>query len=90
MGLDIIDLREKIDSIDDELVRLFHERMFISGDIAQYKMRNGLEIYDPEREKIKLADVLNKSDPVLHDYVKALYSRIFELSRMYQTSRGRS
>lgn len=82
MGID--ELRAGIDGIDDELVRLFCGRMRVSGDIALYKARNGLPVFDGERERVKLADVLAKTEPCMRGYMGELYSLIFELSRSYQ------
>jgi len=82
--MDLNELREKIDRIDDELVRLFCERMRVCGEVAQFKARGGLAVLDVAREKQKLADVLGKSDEDLRRYVEALYLRVFELSREFQ------
>ncbi|MCL2227183.1 MAG: chorismate mutase [Oscillospiraceae bacterium] len=82
--MDLSDLRCKIDEIDYELVRLFCERMRISGEIAHYKSRNGLEIFDPERELAKLSDIKRNAEHDFHGYIEELYARVFELSREYQ------
>ena len=82
--MDIIELRDKIDAIDDEIIRLFCGRMRVSADIAQYKAQRGLPVFDPERERSKLDDVLSKTDSDLRVYMGSLYERIFELSREHQ------
>lgn len=82
--MDISELRGKIDGIDDGLVGLFSERMSVSADIAKVKSQKGLPVHDSERERQKLDDVLSKTDPELREYVSALYTKIFELSRSYQ------
>lgn len=81
----INDLREKIDSIDDELVRLFVERMEVAKEVAQYKKENNLPIYVPAREREKLQDVAKKAGQDMDDYIRSLYSMIFEISRSYQS-----
>ena len=83
MHIDI--LREKIDSIDDELVRLFVERMEVAKEVAQYKKENNLPIYVPAREREKLQDVSKKAGQDMNDYIRSLYSMIFEISRSYQS-----
>ena len=40
--MDLNELRNKIDTIDTELVRLFSERMEIAGMVADYKKANNL------------------------------------------------
>ena len=78
-------LREKIDQIDDELVRLFVERMDVAKQIAEYKKENNLPIYVPAREREKLQDVAYKAGNEMDDYIRSLYSMIFEISRSYQS-----
>ena len=83
MQIDV--LREKIDQIDDELVRLFVERMDVAKQIAEYKKENNLPIYVPAREREKLRDVASKAGNEMDDYIRSLYSMIFEISRSYQS-----
>ena len=55
--MELNELRNQIDTIDDELVRLFCRRMEVSEQIADYKRQNGLPILVPAREREKLLDV---------------------------------
>ena len=55
--MDLKDLREKIDKIDDELIRLFQERMMIAADVAAYKKESGMAVLDKARERQKLASL---------------------------------
>jgi len=82
--MDISDYREMIDRIDDELLRLFKERMNVSRQIALYKTEHGLSVKDAAREKEKLAAVAEKSGEELSPYAQRLYSVLFEISRSYQ------
>ena len=45
------DYREQIDAIDQELVKLFTQRMEVAANIAGYKKEQGLPVYDPRRER---------------------------------------
>lgn len=76
--------RDEINRIDDELVRLFQERMTISGKIAEYKKEHHIPVFDAARERSKLADVKSKTTKEFETYTGALYSLLFELSRSYQ------
>lgn len=76
--------REQINQIDDDLVRLFQERMEVAGEIAKYKKENNLPVLDTARERSKLADVQKKANKEFETYTAALYSLLFELSRSYQ------
>lgn len=87
--MDLNELRKKIDSVDDEMVKLFTERMEIAAQIAEYKMQNNLPILMPAREREKLLDVARKAGPEMADYTRVLYSMLFELSRSYQGKRSR-
>ena len=40
--MDIEELRDQIDKIDSEIVRLYTERMAVSSQIADYKRENNL------------------------------------------------
>ena len=77
--------REELDRIDEELIRLFSERMEISAKIGVYKKKHGLPVLDARREQKKLQTLASKSPKELAGYTEALYSLIFELSRDYQT-----
>ena len=82
--MELKDLRGQIDTIDDELVKLFCQRMELSAQIADYKKQNRLPIYVPAREREKLQDVAEKAGPDMANYTRVLYSMLFELSRSYQ------
>ena len=82
--MELNDLRKEIDTIDDELVKLFTQRMEVSAKIAGYKKEKSLPIFVPAREREKLADVAQKAGPEMANYTRVLYSMLFELSRGYQ------
>ncbi|MBQ7822336.1 MAG: chorismate mutase [Clostridia bacterium] len=82
--MELKDYRVKIDEIDKELVRLFKERMEVSEEIAECKKANGLPVYDPSRERQKLASIAEMLPEDFKNYGDALYSLLFELSRAYQ------
>lgn len=82
MNLD--ELRLEIDKIDDQLIKLFQERMEVAAKIGQFKKENGLPVLNSQREREKLNDVADKSKPEMKSYLRVLYSLLFELSRSYQ------
>ncbi len=51
MSFDLNKLREKIDRLDEEIIRLIRDRMGVVKEIAEVKKKNGLAIIDPEREE---------------------------------------
>ena len=82
--MELNDLRKEIDAIDDELVKLFTQRMEVSAKIAGYKKEKSLPVFVPAREREKLADVAQKAGPEMAHYTRVRYSMLFELSRGYQ------
>lgn len=82
--MELKDYRAQIDAVDDEIVRLFQERMDIAANIAAFKKENGLPILQTAREREKLADVTGKAREDMQSYLRVLYSLLFELSRTYQ------
>jgi len=82
--MNLQELRQQIDRIDDDLVRLFQERMDVSAEIAHYKKQHNLQVYDPQRERQKLHDLERKAKKGREAYITSLYTLLFELSRADQ------
>ena len=86
--MELNQLRQEIDSIDDQLVSLFCQRMAVSAKVADYKRENNLPIFHPGRERAILQKVAEKAGPEMENYTRVLYSMLFELSRSYQAKRN--
>ena len=86
--MDLTEIRQEIDGIDRELVRLFCARMNLSAQVADYKKANNLPIFVPARERAILQRVAELADPDMENYTRVLYSMLFELSRSYQSKRN--
>lgn len=82
--MDLQDYRQIIDKIDEEMTRLFAERMALSAQIAAYKKEHGLPVQDAAREREKLSEIEAKLPDELREYGASLYRHIFELSRERQ------
>ena len=78
-------LRERIDTIDKEMIALFEKRMDVVADIAAYKIKNNLPVLNQNREDIVVskvkAIVKNKdyTDSAI-DFIKD----IMEISKKFQ------
>ena len=83
--MDLQDYRKQIDEIDDQLTKLFLQRMEVASGIAQYKKEQGKPILDAGRERAKLNEICAKVPPEMRNYTSVLYSSLFELSRSYQS-----
>lgn len=86
--MDLTEIRQEIDGIDQELVRLFCARMNLSAQVADYKKANNLPIFVPARERAILQKVARMAGPEMENYTRVLYSMLFELSRSYQSKRN--
>lgn len=83
--MNLEEARQKIDSVDKELIKLFEERMNAVCDVARYKKENGLPIYNGQREREVVNKVISQVPEDLALYVKVLYNTLFSVSRGYQT-----
>ena len=87
--MELKEIRNEIDSIDEQLVQLFCRRMNLSAQVADYKKANNLPIFVPAREREILKKVAEQSGAELENYTRTLYSTLFELSRSYQSKHNR-
>lgn len=83
--IDLLELRNKLDVIDREIVRLFEERMEICEQVADYKIESGKKVLDRERELQKLQTLcgLVHTDFNRHG-IEELYKQIMSISRKLQ------
>ena len=83
--MDLQKLREKIDEIDEQIVRLYEERMDVSRLVAEYKIGAGKKVFDKQREAEKLGRVkaLTHNDFNSHG-VEELFEQIMSMSRKLQ------
>ncbi|MCB1064165.1 MAG: prephenate dehydratase [Verrucomicrobiae bacterium] len=71
------ELRQKIDKIDTDLLRLLNERSDIVHEVGLLKKREGLAIYAPEREDALLKSLIAKSAGRLPEKsIRAIYREI--------------
>ena len=83
---DLESTRKKINEIDKEMARLFEERMVCSKEVAEYKIKHALPIYDASRE----AEVINKNlafienEEIKEHYVNFL-KETMDISKKYQS-----
>lgn len=75
-------LRDKLDSIDNDLLKLLNERMEVVHKVGVLKANSGGSIYRPEREKaiITRLDSLNEGK-LNKAAIEALFQEIFAISR---------
>lgn len=81
---ELSELRQEIDRIDAEIFRLFSERAEVSGDVAAYKREHGMRVFDPTRERAKVADAASRAPEDLATYAQVLMELLMEASRSRQ------
>ena len=78
--------RRKINAIDDEMAKLFIDRMEVAKNVAQYKKEYGLQIKDEKREEALKARLLEKiDDEELRGYYTRFLNGLIDISCDYQS-----
>jgi len=83
MDLDII--RQEIDQIDDQIVKLLEERMHLVEGVVAYKKASGKPILDTKREETIFEKVRSRVEYKRYqETIVATFSDILKRSRDYQ------
>ena len=83
--LDLGKMRDEIDVIDSEIVRLFEKRMKICENVAQFKIETGKPVFDKSREQDKLKTLGAKAGSDFNRCgVEELFQQIMSISRKRQ------
>jgi len=82
--MELKECRARIDEINNEMLRLFCERMEVSKSVAEYKQANGLPILNKAREREIIYEMTERADEGMENYVKTFFNVIMDLSRAYQ------
>ena len=84
-GLTIEDLRNRIDVIDEQLVRLLNVRVACAVEVGRLKHDLGLAVYQPDREAQVLAAVrkaaADLAGPLTAEAVVRIFERIIDEAR---------
>ncbi len=83
------ELRVKIDTIDDTLLKLYNERMELVHQVGEVKNTTGAPIYRPEREQAILNRLKNQNNGKLTDAaIDALFLEMFAVARNLELPEG--
>ena len=78
---DLGELRQRIDALDTELLRLLNERATLAKEIGVIKNRASLPIYSPDREMKLLRSLIERSNgPLRPESIRAIYREIMSAS----------
>lgn len=79
------DARLAIENIDRQMALLFEERMKCSYDIADYKKKNNIPIFDESREK----ELIERNEQFIEEntlkpYYRKFIRSVIDISKEYQ------
>ncbi len=84
MKQDLNELRGQIDAIDRQLVELFLQRMQVVEGVARYKLENGMEVLQPQREQAVIEKARRLAPPEMADYTAEFFEGVMAVSRHMQ------
>ena len=82
--MELSDYRKQIDNIDDEICRLFAERMNVVNEIGEYKRTHDVPVSSSSREREVLARISKQLPEDLEDFGRVLYRSMFDISKAYE------
>ncbi|MEA4833044.1 MAG: prephenate dehydratase domain-containing protein [Oscillospiraceae bacterium] len=82
--MELDEMRVEINKIDSQLAELMAKRMKTVESIAKFKAQKNIPIYDPQREREKLASLAEQVGGELASVTDTMFSVIFDLSRSAQ------
>lgn len=81
MSTDLESARAEIDDLNRRLLDLFTKRMELSSRIADIKSREGLPVFQPDREQEIVEEMTAAAPADLAGYVNSFYNCLFQISR---------
>jgi chorismate mutase len=81
-NLDLAELRRSIDAIDQQILKLLHERVRLVMLVGEYKRERGMDVYDPVRERALLDRLCEAAEPPLDaETIRRIFERLIDESR---------
>ena len=82
---DLLEIREQIDDIDSQIIKLYEKRMELTTEVAEYKISTGKQVLDKKRENEKLDRAETQVQDAKNRYgVRELFEQIMAMSRKRQ------
>ena len=83
--MDLASIRQEIDQIDDQIVKLLEERMHLVEGVVAYKKASGKPILDSKREEVIFERVRSRvTNKNYQETIVATFSDVLKRSRDYQ------
>lgn len=77
----ILDLREKIEKIDDRIFDLLTKRFTLVKQIFNLKKEKGIPITNSKREQKLIKKIILKHSKINPDFIQKIYQIIFNYSK---------
>lgn len=79
------ELREKLDQVDDQIVELYEQRSKLTEEVGEYKIGNGIKVFDRQREHDKLQNVAAKATTDFNKKgIREIFEQLMSISRKKQ------
>ena len=82
--MELTDVRTQIDSIDSQLLELFCRRMDLAQEVAAAKKGMKKAVFDPARERAKLADIMDRAPERYASQAVSLFSLLMTMNKAEQ------
>ncbi len=83
--MDIPDWRNRIDQLDEQIVRLLSERAAAAVAIGEIKRNNSAPIYEPNREQAVFEHIRRVNPgPLTGAQIQDVYERLMDVMRALQ------
>ena len=82
--MEVEQIREQIDEVDGQLLKLFLERMRLASEVAAYKREHNLPVLNKLREREILARVQSEAGE-MEPYAYQFFTTLMELNKARQT-----
>ncbi len=83
--MDLMKIRDQLDTVDQEIIRLFEQRMKLIEQVAEFKIETGKQVFDKEREQAKIAAARQLAHGAFNQQAaQELFTQLMTISRRYQ------
>ncbi len=84
---DLLQCRQEIDEIDEQLIQLFEKRMSVAKDVVMYKIDKDMPIFQSDREKQVIEKNINRiQNEQLKKYAHFFIQDMMNISKSYQAT----
>lgn len=82
--MELSEIRKQIDSIDEQVLSLFIDRMELTTEVAKYKAANNMVVFQSDRERAIIDKVRANAPEELKKSAEFLFMNIMDISKVSQ------